>query len=303
MSQIPLTIRPGGLDISKMCYIFGQSSEVYGLIFKDIYLEIIGERYTFEDQRVFELKCRNPDTGMLHARRTYWTEMLYRAHMASVASLLRTVGWIEVAIREHDAGSLYGCASAFRSLIESAGDIGISLGAVPYTLATIKHQVKAEIAGRSQEPMLTSRELEDALIHFTHARKVQKGEEAPESHRALQSYKYVGYVDRMQIPGVNEFYAQLCEIVHPAEGSVSVSFISEGGAWLADLDNEGRVLKMMLDQRRTTLAGVLVASFNAPLLTLRTLQSFGLFKKLPSLRKYRFDNIPEWNRIAPLLRS
>ncbi|TJW53756.1 MAG: hypothetical protein E5X65_14795 [Mesorhizobium sp.] len=109
----------------------------------------------------------------------YWTEMLYRAHMASVASVFRTSRWIKVAVREHEAGSLYGCASACRSLIESAGDINHSLGPVARTLAYNKDAIRAEISGQVGEPMLSAKELEDTLIHFTHARKVLKTEKTP----------------------------------------------------------------------------------------------------------------------------
>ncbi|RUV55971.1 hypothetical protein EOA85_20015 [Mesorhizobium sp. M5C.F.Ca.IN.020.29.1.1] len=121
----------------------------------------------------------------------YWTEMLYRAHMASVASVFRTSRWIKVAIREHEAGSLYGCASACRSLIESAGDINHSLGPVAQTLAYNKDAIRAEISGQTGEPMLSAKEFEDTLIHFTHARKVLKTEKTPDSHKAMQTFQYV----------------------------------------------------------------------------------------------------------------
>lgn len=48
---------------------------------------------------------------------------------------------------------------------------------------------------------------------------------------------------------------------------------------------------------------MVMASFNAPLLILRTLHAFDLFTKLSGLRKYRFDEIPEWKKIQTALRS
>ena len=141
------------------------------------------------------------------------------------------------------------------------------------------------------------------LIHFTHARKVGKTEEAPDSHKAMQSYKYIDYVDKMKIPGVKELYARFCEIVHPAAESVAVTFVAKDGNWIVDPCNESVVLQGLLAENRSTLSGVVMASYNAPLLILKTLHSFNLFTKLSSLRKYRFDNIPEWNRVAALLHS
>src|SRR5690606_5400022 len=145
-----------------------------------------------------------------------------------------------------------------------------SLAAVPHTLASIKDQVKAEIDGRSSGPLLISAELEDSLIHFTHARKLKKADEVPDSHRALQSFKYIDYVDRMKIVGVKELYAKLCEIVHPAAESVAVTFATKDGAWIVDPLNEHIVLQDMLAANRSTLSGVVMASYNAPIMILRT---------------------------------
>ncbi|WP_353646129.1 hypothetical protein [Mesorhizobium sp. WSM2239] len=286
-----------------MSTVFGKTSEIYGRIINDIAPDLIKEKYTFEELSEFERKSLNEETGREYSGRVYWTEMLNRAHMASVASVFRTTRWIEVAIREHEAGSLYGCASACRSLIESAGDIGHSLSPVAHTLARIKEAVKAEISGHAPDAMIISKELEDSLIHFSHARKVAKTEIAPDSHKAMQTFKYIDYVDRMKIPGVKPLYAKLCEIVHPAADSVSVTFVSEDGAWLADPRNESAVLETLLSERRSTLSGVVMASYNAPLLILKTLHSFDLFTKLSGLRKYGFDDIPEWQKIASALRS
>lgn len=137
------------------------------------------DRYTFKDLSDFEYRARDESIGRAYMGHIYWTEMLYRAHMASVASVFRTSRWIKVAVREHEAGSLYGCASACRSLIESAGDINHSLGPVARTLAYNKDAIRAEISGQAGEPMLSAKELEDTLIHFTRARKVLKTEKTP----------------------------------------------------------------------------------------------------------------------------
>lgn len=303
MARIPPSTQSLNLDLKGIAAVFGEKSKVYGFIVNDIASDLAKDRYNFQDLAAFKRHGLDTKTGRDQSGRIYWTEMLYRAHMASVAAVFRTTRWIEVAVREHEAGSLFGCAAAFRSLIESAGDIGLSLGPVAHTLATIKDKVKAEISGRGSEPMLISRELEDSLIHFTHARKVGKNEEVPDSHKAMQPFKYIDYVDQMRIPGVKDLYARLCEIVHPAAESVSVNFVPEGDGWIVDPRNEGIVLESLLAEKRDTLSGVVMASYNAPLLILKTLHSFDLFTKLSGLRKYRFDGIPEANRVNSLLRS
>lgn len=303
MATVQSLTRSLSLDLQGMAAIFGDKSKVYGLIVNDIALDLAKDRYCFEGLGEFEINARDAGAGRNHAGRVYWTEILYRAHMASVAAVFRTTRWIEVAIREHKAGSLYGCASACRSLIESAGDIGLSLGPVAHTLASIKDKVKAEINERASGPLLISRNLEDSLIHFTHARKVAKTEEAPDSHKAMQSFKYIDYVDQMKISGVKDLYARLCEIVHPAADSVSVTFVQKDDAWIVDPVNESTVLKNLLSETQDTLQGVVMASYNAPLLILKTLHSFDLFTKISGLRKYNFNDIPEWSKVEVLLRS
>lgn len=291
------------LDHTGMVAIFGKEAAVYGKIVSDIASDLAKDSYRFEDLDDFEINTRDAETGMEHAGRVYWTEILYRAHMASVAAVFRTTRWIEVAIREYEARSLYGCASACRSLIESAGDIGLSLGPVAYALADNKDALKVAINGKATGPLMISQELEDSLIHFTHARQVTKSEEAPESHKAMPSYKYIDYVDKMKVADVQQLYARLCEIVHPAAESVSVTFVLKGDAWIVDPFNERTVLQNLLVENRGTLSGVVMASYNAPLLILKTLHSFDLFTKLSGLRKYRFDAIPAWSKIEAMLRS
>lgn len=286
-----------------MSGLFGRSTEIYGHIVNDIAHDLIKERYTFEDISQFKQKSLDGHAGWEYSGRVYWTEMLYRAHMSSVASIFRTTRWIQVAIREHDAGSLYGCASACRSLIESAGDVGHSLNPVALTLARIKDAVKAEISGKPGETMIISEDLENSLIHFTHARKVGKTETAPDSHKAMQAFQYINMVEKMKIPGVKEFYAELCEIVHPAAESVRVTFSPEGDAWIADPLQERAMLDAMIAERKQTLQGIVLASYNAPLLILRVLHAFNIFTKLSGLRKYQFDGIPQWKEIEALLRS
>lgn len=303
MAADTIPTRAPSFDLEGMTALFGEQSKVYGLIVNDIAADLAKDRYIFEDPSDFQHSALDPENGRVHAGRVYWTEILYRAHMASIAAVFRTTRWIEVAIREHKAGSLYGCAAACRSLIESAGDIGISLGPVAHTLASIKDQVKDEISGSPSEPMLISRELEDSLIHFTHARKVRKGEVAPNSHNAMQSSKYIHFVEQMKILGVKELYARLCEIVHPAAESVSVTFAPRSGFWIVDPFKEIAVLKGLLAENRNTLLGVVMASYNAPLLILQTLYYFNIFTTMPGLQKYRFDDIPAWHKVATLLRS
>jgi hypothetical protein len=290
-------------NIEQAGLVFGAAAEVYGRMVNEIAPRLLLETYHFEDVSEFERKGSNPTYGRSYLGKTYWRETLSRAHMASVASILRTTRWVDAAVREYRAGSLFGWASACRSLLEAAGDSGHSLGAVPLTLAHLHRKIQVEINGQGFGPPMVSRELEDALIHFTHARKLKKGDPAPESHRARQSWEYVKFIEDMNINGAKELYAYLCELVHPAAESVSTMFVLQEGGWTVSLKNEQAVLEIKRCENRNLLSNVLMAAYNPPFMTLKVLHKFGVFAQINELRKYDFSNIPLWQKSEVALRS
>jgi hypothetical protein len=276
--------------------IFGAEAIGYGRLINDIAPALFNEVYFFEAVEEF-----NAAPGQ-HKRRVYWTELLQRAHWASVASIVRATGWVDAATREYEAGNLYGWAAACRSLIEAAGDTLRSLDRVPLALATYHHAIRANLEGRGIE-VLSAKDLEDDLIHFTHGRKIEKGAMAPDSHKARKPWEYVKLVENMEIHDVASFYAQLCEIVHPAAASV-LSMIVEGeDGWRLCPNRQREFLTKCADENCGLLSEVLMACFNAPLLTLRVLHKFRVCGQIEALRKYPFEGIARWSRINAALRS
>jgi hypothetical protein len=276
--------------------IFGTSAVIYGRLINDIAPALFDEVYSFEAMEEFDL---GPPQ---HKRRVYWTKLLRRAHLASVASIVRATGWIDATSREYDVGNLYGWAAACRSLIEAAGDTVLSLSRVPLALAKNHHTIRAQLEGKGLE-VLSAQEMEDDLIHFTHGRKIRKGTVAPDSHKARAPWEYVRLVEIMKITGAAEFYAELCEIVHPAAASVLTMISENDDGWRVCPSRQEKSLKDLARKNSELLSEVLMACFNPPLLTLRVLHKFALFKKIEALRKYRFEGIPEWSRINGALRA
>lgn len=283
--------------------LFGRAVPAYGPLVNAIIPRITNERYTFEALDVFKEKSNDPIQGDAHMRKIYWTEMLVRAHMASVAGIMRTTRWVDAVVREHEAGNLYGWASCCRSLIEAAGDNAISLSPVPLTLAELHPTIRAHLRGDTSLPMTISKEIEDTLIHFTHARKIRKSDTAPDSHKAKQSSEYVQYIEKMNISGAADFYALLCELVHPASTSVEILFGADENAWFVDRGMEGRFLSKLTESKRDLMADIVAASLNAPVLILKVLHKFELFQKIDILRSYNFSQIPIWSRIEKALRN
>ncbi|CAN7770280.1 hypothetical protein LJR245_007497 [Rhizobium leguminosarum] len=286
-------------DIRKAKALFGDAAEIYGSIINEIEPFLVRDCYKFEPLDQFEQ--RSAERTVSEINRVYWIEMLQRAHMASVAAIARTCRWVDVAVREYDAANIFGWSSAARSIIEAAGDAGEGLAAVPRTLADHKLMIQGCLSG-SSTTLHTSAELEDLLIHFSHARKIAKGEIAPDSHRAKSSAAYVDFVTRMNVGDVRPLYAKLCEIVHPASTSVALFFSGAGDTLTVDLKSEVDFLEKSAKASRQTLGACLMASFNPALLTLRVLHSFDHFTRITPLKKVNFSAIPAWPPIEKLLK-
>jgi hypothetical protein len=275
--------------------IFGTNALGYGRIINDIAPTLFGEVYFFEPMEGFDAASHE------HKRRQYWVELLRRAHLASAASIVRGTGWIDAATREYDAANLYGWAAACRSLIEAAGDTLHSLSRVPRALADNHHGIRANLEGKGATVFL-SQELEDDLIHFTHGRKIVKGT-APDSHIAKQPWEYLKHLESMEIAGVKELYAVRCDIVHPAARSVFTMFAERDDGLVLDRGRQEVTLNGLVRENSKLFSEVLEACFNPPLLTLRVLHKFRLFKQIEALRKYPFKNVPVWREIDAVLRS
>ena len=288
-------------DVQRARLLFGESASSYGPLINEITPYLLRDSYAFEDNDAYEKKVADLDGGLEYGAHVYWEETLARAHMASVSSIVRTCRWVEASLREFEAGNLFGWAASTRSLMEAAADSAHSLAKVPLTLAEIHGEIVTALRGHASA-FVTSSDLEDALIHYTHARKIQKKEDAPAAHRARQSAEYMRFLTDMRIDGAKELYGQLCEYVHPAALSVSTLFGSEQGKWIVDPSLEQIFLKSFAEENRKLMGDVLMAGFNPALLTLRVLHRFDRFSKIPPLRKYKMDRIPLWTRIEAALR-
>ena len=283
--------------------VFGKAAFLYGPLVNEISSGLLSEVYKFEPMDRFESMALDPKNGRTYMGQVYWREILFRSHMASIAAIYRTTRWADVAVREYQAEYLFGWAAACRSLLESSCDIGHSLASVPLTLARYHRRIRQELKGKGTQEAIICKELEDALIHFSHGRKVNKEEHAPESHRARAPWEYLKFIDAMRIEGAKELYAELCEIVHPAARSVSIMFGMCSDGLIARLESEPEILRSCVQKRQSVLSDVLMAAYNPPLLMLRVLHRFGIFAQLPSLKRYRFDAIPAWRQIEKALQS
>ncbi len=263
-------------------HLFGRSGDVYPKILRDIVSEASGTVYKF--MAIEEFKALPPS----HMNRVYWEEILYRAHWAAVANSIRHLRWFDACVVHAtiQANYLAFCA-ALRGLLESAADTKHSLEVVPLAIASSADSVLKALDGRLGNSIFISTEMEDCLIHFHHARKVGKGEDAPPTHKAETAAKYVSAIDHADYP-VIELYSELCQVVHPAEPSLHwLSNLGENG-WEVGKQNDIGSIHKLVDQHKKSISWIQQNSGNIIILLCQVLNS------LPR-KQLHIASVREWN--------
>ena len=280
--------------------LFGSAARFYVPLFRELLPRVFQVDYQFEDPVCFARKLRNGIYDSEQANRIVWLEILYRAHIAVSASLYRNCRLVDASVRENRASNLPGWASCSRALLESIGDSAHALRAVPTTLAENHGFIQRCLSG--EEPLPSgSTELEDRLIHFTHARRLDPGERdtVPPSHKAKPTKDYIAELQAYRLPDVSSLYSELCERSHPAASSVEYCFspADAEAAFRIDPAQDRRSIDSIVDRYRHVFDNLLMVCFNPGLLSLRVLQVFRIFPDLPELDGVNLSPIPAWAKI------
>lgn len=160
-------------------------AEIYShfhAILSDLTKDFIGQRYTIIPMDKFQSQLKtNPSIAM----KTYWTEILTRAHLAATTSLMRTKLWLDGCFNAFEKANFLSFAANLRGLLEATADTCHALKPVPITLAeNFTLIVDSLSAQKDSQQLIMSQELEDRLIQFYFARRLQRNSNEPDSHRA-----------------------------------------------------------------------------------------------------------------------
>jgi hypothetical protein len=159
--------------------------------------EELNTRYRFvTPEELKETLKKSSQTG----NQIYWMEMFYRCHMSSYSGIKRLLDWVDLV--ENSSGNFISYCSGLRGLMECAGDTYDGLSAVAITLGENKEIIKKAISGNLKE-ILLNEELEQKLIHFTHASKPYAKETGLSYHKPKQSQEYV---KALEIGSTIKFY-------------------------------------------------------------------------------------------------
>jgi hypothetical protein len=281
--------------------LFGATAGLYLALLQDIAPSLAGTRYEFMPEDEFYRVGR---ADIKAVPRVYWYEILARAHLAAGSSIGRGCRWLDGAIAAGFTGNLLAFAACLRGFLEAAADSYDALGVVPSTLAEHHRGIKDALEGRARV-VAVGPELEEVLIHFTSARRVPRGESAPNTHRAKTTREYLASLVDAHVPRVEDLYAELCEFTHPAARSLDHFCTSaDGRNYLFRVDLEKLVIARLLTEYAETYLRLFMFGFNPAVLILAVLRDFPIqeFHSL-ALSHWDLSGISGWSRVQGLLKK
>lgn len=271
--------------------IFGRAGSVYSRITHELVPGFEGRTYSFMDEGTLRTL---PPREM---QRVYWFEILYRAHWAAASAIIRHDRWYRACVDSaSNASNFLGFSAALRGLVEASADACKSLKSISRALVEAGPHIQKALARRSNGTVVTGKEMEDELIHFLYARKVEKSEDAPESHRAWHMRDYLNDVDHDGT--ISTLYSELCQIAHPAAYSIHWAVISDPNNVRLSTTRDAELIADVCTRHAPALEATLMYGINPSLLILAVLNWFGISElSEPTVERFDLQSIPEFSKL------
>lgn len=239
------------------------------------------------------------DSDRKAGTKVYWEELLGRAHFAAAASVIRAHRWLSGMCVSYSNNLFLPFCASFRALIESAADGYDALSNVGASLAELRGDVN-KILNFKSETVLLAAKLEDQLIHFSHARKLNRDEEAPSTHSAKQAAGYVRMLEKAMAPNLYECYSELCQYTHPAAHSVvNLLMPLSEDEWTLVPEHDQIRIDALLERYESIVLPLLMSAFNPGVLVLKVLLYFESPKFHSSgVRRLDLSNVGGWGKYA-----
>jgi hypothetical protein len=233
--------------------------------------------------------------------RVYWREMLQRAHLGAATALLRQHRWIEGAVDAACAPNLLAFAACLRGFLEASADVWDGLRGVARTFAARFRQVSAALKGELGT-LHVSGELEDRLLHLQFARKIPRVESHPPVYDAKHVKDYLTGLQGEQTGSLHQCYAELCDLTHP--GAASLLWFTLGAEtatsteYVLNRAPDDQAITSFCRRFRGVPPWMVRQSVNLPLVTLKTLNEFGVPElHTPMMDEVNLDDVVAWRRI------
>ena len=244
----------------------------------------------------------DPSRGM----QVYWTELLFRAHFAAATSVLRTRRWLQAVLLHGPGANFTAFAAAYRGFLEAAADTFDVFDNVSWWLAQMHADARLAVQGRMEELTLCP-DVENALIHFTHAGYVGRGEDAAETHRAKHTKQYLKGLEGSGFPEVYECYRELSDVAHPGLGSVKcyAGPLSSGRTgYRLVCDQDADLIGSFCDKYQKVTERTMFFGVVPPILVLRVLNELPIEPlHTPTLWDAGVERHPAWFPLAARLKD
>jgi hypothetical protein len=154
-------------------------------------------------------------TDGVEAAEIYWREMLYRIHCTVIVSFVKSLRWIDGFKEAQKASNYYSYVTNLRGFIESTADSFYTLKVVNLTISKDFEVIRRSLI-KDSVVLLDHKKLEESLIHFTHAARVEGRIKLniPKHFSAKQIKQYLDSIDDEQ-GNLDKLYSFLSSIAHP----------------------------------------------------------------------------------------
>lgn len=243
----------------------------YGLMHRDIINKMVHKRYYYSSNGTY-LNTLFNERDIKSANKMYWDEILLRVHFASITSIMRNDKWLRGLILSIETSNYILFAASLRGILESVTDSYYSLN-TPLDLACNYKNIKLAISGDLNR-LFNSDVLEEKLIHFQFAAKSDKS--GLSYNKPLFASKYIELFDQYSDINTKKLYIKLCEVVHPAQDSISCfkTNIRESENFeysITDTTLDDLYIDSIMNDYDSVIIQLLKMSINAPVLNLRIL--------------------------------
>lgn len=194
----------------------------------------------------------------------YTFGILERLHLASITSLARTLKWLNSTKYHASDGNLLAFSASLRGFVEASADSFDLMKFLPATICKNLKLIYIQLKNPSllNGAILSFKNLEDRLIHYSHARKIKKNDLALPNHTNKHNADYIMEIEKFGANKSHELYAELCELTHPASSSVMCFVDETDRSMTLNFTKEKLAIEKILTKYNETLINLLQFSAN-----------------------------------------
>ena len=172
--------------------------------------------------------------------------------------------WLNSTKYHASDGNLLAFSASLRGFVEASADSFDLMKFLPATICKNLKLIYIQLKNPSllNGAILSFKNLEDRLIHYSHARKIKKNDLALPNHTNKHNADYIMEIEKFGANKSHELYAELCELTHPASSSVMCFVDETDRSMTLNFTKEKLAIEKILTKYNETLINLLQFSAN-----------------------------------------